>query len=51
MSTLKIEDFDKLLEEGEISNEINKADFKTIIDMSVVINKAKENAQRIKSLS
>ena len=51
MSTLKIEDFDKLLEEGEISEEISKADFNDIIDMSVVINKAKENAQRIKSLS
>ena len=51
MSTLKIEDFDKLLEEGEISDEISKADFNAIIDMSVIINKAKENAQRIKSLS
>lgn len=51
MSTLKIEDFDKLLEEGELSEEISKADFNAIIDMSVIINKAKENAQRIKSLS
>ena len=51
MSTLKIEDFDKLLGEGEISEEISKADFNAIIDMSVIINKAKENAQRIKSLS